>query len=139
MKWLTWPGLDRARDMGLLVLRVGLGLMMMFHGWPKMVGGADKWRKLGGAMSSLGVDFAPEFWGFMAAFAELIGGAALVLGLATRPFALMLAFTMFVAARMHLEAGDGLGGASHAIEDGIAFLGILLLGPGRYSLDQRLR
>ena len=38
---------------------------------------------------------------------------------------------------MHLGKGDGLMGASHAIEAGILFLSLILIGPGRYSLNGR--
>jgi hypothetical protein len=48
-----------------------------------------------------------------------------------------MAATMAVAATMHLRGGDGLPVASHAIEAGIAFLGLLLLGAGAYSFDAR--
>jgi putative oxidoreductase len=139
MNWLTWPALDKLRDVGLLVFRAGFGAMMCTHGYPKMLGGPEKWEKLGGAMASLGIEIYPVFWGFMASFAELVGGAMLVIGLGTRPAAAMLAFTMLVAAKMHLDGGDGLSGASHAIEDGFALIGLLVLGAGRYSVDARLR
>ena len=139
MRALTLSFLERYRDLGLLVMRVGLGGMMAFHGWPKMMGGPAKWEKLGGAMATLGIDFAPEVWGFAAATTELVGGVAVALGLLTRLNALLLCFTMVVAAAMHLDAGDGLFGASHAIEDGFAFLGLAFVGAGKYSLDARLR
>jgi len=126
-------------DLGLLVLRVGLGLMMMGHGWPKLTGGPEKWAKLGGAMGSLGIDFAPTFWGFMASFSELVGGAMVAVGLLTRVHSGLLVCTMGVAAAMHLSNGDGVMGSSHAIEDGIAFLALVLLGAGRFSVDARVR
>jgi putative oxidoreductase len=74
----------------------------------------------------------------MAACAEFFGGLCLLLGLFTRPAALFLAITMTVAATMHLSRGDGIAVASHAIEDGIMFVALLLIGPGRYSLDRML-
>ena len=61
----------------------------------------------------------------------------LVVGLFTRPAAGGMAITMAVAAIMHLTQGDGIGVASHAIEDGIVFLSLLVIGPGRYSIDQQ--
>ncbi len=59
---------------GLLLLRVGIGVSIFFHGLPKMTGGPETWTAIGGTMSNLGINFAPAFWGFMAAFAETIGG-----------------------------------------------------------------
>lgn len=138
MQWITWTGLHRRRDVGLLVFRVGLGASMMAHGWPKFAGGPDLWARLGGAMAKLGITFAPTFWGFMAAFAEFVGGALLIFGLATRPVAAMLCFTMFVAAFGHYVDGDGFRGWSHAAEVGIAFFAMLFVGPGRYSVDARI-
>jgi hypothetical protein len=47
---------------------------------------------------------------------------------------------MAVAATMHLTAPDQcLRMAAHAIEDGIMFLGLIFIGPGRYALDEVLR
>lgn len=132
-------GSEKWRDHGLLLIRVGLGVMFVMHGWPKMAGGAAKWAKLGGAMKHLGIDFAPTLWGFAGSLSELAGGVLLALGLLFRPACVALAATMAVAATMHLGKGDGLMGASHAIEDGIVFLGLLLLGPGRFALDARMR
>jgi putative oxidoreductase len=33
--------LDRYRDAGLLVLRIGIGVMFMLHGFPKVMGGPE--------------------------------------------------------------------------------------------------
>jgi len=52
---------------------------------------------------------------------------------------MLLTINMIVATSMHLNRGDGLGGASHAIEDGIVFLSLILIGPGKYSLDEKLK
>jgi len=128
--------LGRFNDFALLVMRVGLGFMMVMHGYPKMLGGPGKWAKLGEAMQHLGITYAPEFWGFMAAFSETVGGGLLILGLVSRPAALLLFFTMLVASLKHLYAGDGLMGASHSIELAVVFLGMTILGPGKYSMDK---
>jgi putative oxidoreductase len=126
--------LDRQRDLGLLLLRVGIGAMFVFHGWPKMIGGPAKWESLGHATEALGIAFAPTFWGFMAAFAEVGGGLMLALGVAFRPACALLLSTMIVASARHLTQGDGFGKASHAIEAAILFMSLLLIGPGAYRL-----
>jgi len=74
VSWPTFGSLDRHRDLGLLILRVGLGVMMMTHGIPKLAGGPAEWARVGGAMGRLGVHFAPTFWGLMAASSETFGG-----------------------------------------------------------------
>ena len=127
--------LDRYRDPGLLILRIGIGLMFMIHGFPKLMGGPEAWTRLGGATAAIGVDLAPTFMGFMAAFAEFGGGLLLALGLLTRPACLLLCFTMIVATMMHVQNGDGFNRYSHALEASILFFSLFLIGPGRLSLD----
>src|SRR5690606_9083685 len=128
-----FSGLGNYKNTGLLLLRIGLGVMMMMHGLPKLTGGAERWEAVGGAMGNLGITFFPVFWGLMAAITETFGGFLLLLGLAFRPACLLLAFTMLTAALNHLAKGDGLMGASHPIELGIVFIGLLFIGPGKYS------
>ncbi|MDD4215305.1 MAG: DoxX family protein [Bacteroidales bacterium] len=118
-----------------LILRIGIGIMFMFHGMPKLFAGAQTWEFLGSQMSVIGISFAPVFWGFMAALSETLGGLLLILGLFTRPAALLMLFTMFIAALMHFTNGDGLKGASHAIEMAIVFSTVLIAGSGKLSLD----
>ncbi|RKX30389.1 MAG: DoxX family protein [Verrucomicrobia bacterium] len=130
--------MERFTDFGILLLRVGLGIMMAWHGFPKFTGGVAAWTEIGGAMSFVGVTIYPVFWGFCAAVIEFFGGIALVFGLFTRLVSLLLCLTMAVAATMHLSIGDGLQGASHAIELTIVFLAVIFIGPGRFSVDRRL-
>lgn len=122
-------------NLGLLVARIGVGGMMAwFHGYGKIMGGVDRWRGLGEAMSNFNM---PEstyvFWGFMAAVAEFFGGILLALGLLHRLAAFLLVNTMVVAATMHLINEDGK--HIYPTELGFVFLALLITGPGRYSLD----
>ena len=125
------------KDLGLLIARIGLGGMMIFHGLPKLMGGTTKWEALGGSMQNLGITFMPALWGFMASFAEGIGGLLVLLGLLFRPAALLIVFTMIVAVIQHFSAGDGWLVASHAIETGFAFFLFLFTGPGKLSVDKK--
>ena len=127
--------LDRYRDIGLLILRIGIGGMFIMHGLPKLIGGPEKWEMLGGVMKFVGVDFAPMAWGFMAAFSECAGGLLLVLGFFTRPACFALLATMVVAMFMHIGKGDSFVTYSHALEAGILFISLILIGPGKYSID----
>ncbi|GAA4387116.1 hypothetical protein GCM10023186_32430 [Hymenobacter koreensis] len=128
----------RTADLGLLLLRLGLGIMFVLHGYPKLMGGPEKWLGLGGEMKYLGIQFAPTFWGFMAAVSETIGGQLLLLGLFFRWACVALLLTMIVAAISHIGAGDGFGGYSHAVESAVLFLALAFIGPGRFSVDQVL-
>ncbi|MBC8082729.1 MAG: DoxX family protein [Hymenobacter sp.] len=128
----------RTHDFGLLLIRVGIGVMFTIHGYPKLVGGPEKWAELGGVMKLVGIDFAPAVWGFLAAVTEAVGGQLLALGLFFRVVCGLLVATMAVATLMHVVSGDGFDGYSHALEAGLLFLGLAFAGPGRYSLDQLL-
>lgn len=125
-------------DIGLLVLRLGIGIQLALHGWPKISGGVDLWEKLGAKMSMVGIDFMHTFWGFMAAFAEFGGGILLMLGWFTRPAAFLAAFTMIIATIYHWsEDGATFMDASHSFELFFVFAGLYITGPGKYSLDRR--
>ncbi len=123
-----------------LVLRVGLGFMFIVaHGWPKLSGGPDRWTAVGNPMKNIGIEFAPQFWGLMAAGTEFFGGILLCVGLLVRPVSAMLIFVMFIATlSTYARTGSLLGGSAHPIEVGIAFIALLLLGAGKYSLDKKM-
>ncbi|MCE5195211.1 MAG: DoxX family protein [Nitrospiraceae bacterium] len=128
--------LSKYSDLGLLVMRLGLGAMFMYHGLPKLLAGPEKWIKVGSAMKYINVDFAPVFWGFMASFAEVFGAICLIFGFFFVPACILLTFTMTIAAVMHIGRGDSLQTASHAIENGIVFFSLMLIGPGKHSIEK---
>ena len=131
--------LDKYRDAGLLILRVGIGVMFVFNGYPKLIAGPETWAMIGVSMKVLGIGFAQTAWGFMAALSECAGGILLVLGFLTRPACFFLLMTMVVATMMHIGKGDPFLKYSHAMESGILFLSLILIGPGKYSLDGQYR
>lgn len=132
---LAWLG--QYRDVGILLLRAGIGIMMIQHGWPKLAGGQQVWEKVGGAMGNLGISFWPVFWGFLAAMSETLGGALLAAGFLTRYAALFLTFTMAVATITMYRANQGAFSEwSHAAEIGIVCLSLVIIGAGKYSVDR---
>jgi putative oxidoreductase len=132
--------LGNYRNFGLLIIRVGLGIMFIYHGYPKLTGGVKTWEMIGGATSTVGIHFFPVVWGLLAALAETVGGFLLIIGLAFRPACLFLLINLTVASLFHLHQSGPEGGlmaASHAIEDAIMFAGLLFVGPGKYSVDKK--
>lgn len=124
-------------DLGLLILRIGIGIIFFFHGWSKLTGGVEAWTQLGSTMSIVGITFAPAFWGFMAAFAEVVGGVFILIGLMLRPMSLLLIFTMVIALLTHMTFNDPFGIYSNALKALVVFVALLITGPGKYSLDYR--
>lgn len=133
---MIWTHLSKFRDLGLLFLRGAIGLYLAFgHGWGKIAGGPEQWAGLGGTMEVFGLGFAPTFWGFMSAFAEFFCALLVVLGLLTRPAALIVVLNMLVAATAHMT-GAISGGPEMALLYAIVFLSLVFVGPGKYSVDE---
>lgn len=86
----------------------------------------------------LGINFAPVFLGFLSAAIETIGGVLLILGLFMRTACFFLCLNLIMAIVMHFSTGGGFVVASHAIDLEIVFLSLVLIGPGKYSLDETL-
>ena len=133
--------LSKYRDSGLLLLRILIGLSFLAHGLPKIEGGPEYWIKLGKSMQFVGVTAYPIFWGLMSDLSESVGGALLLIGFCFRPACLFLVINMAVATVMHFNTTPGGFGekwfvASHAIELGSVFLSLLLIGPGKFSVDR---
>ncbi|MCH8247842.1 MAG: DoxX family protein [Bacteroidetes bacterium] len=134
---MIWKSSEKYTDVGLLVLRVGFGVgFIYYHGWDKITGGPERWEGLGGAMSRLGINFLPTFWGFMMSFAESVGALMIAAGFLFRPLCAILAFGMFVAWLGHVVSGRGNPG--HPFKNFFVLVGVMLIGPGKYSVDSWL-
>ena len=134
--------LGKYRDSVPLVLRIMLGLTLIFsHGLPKIMA-PDRWEREGQAMANLGITFAPVFFGFMAGATELTAGILFLIGLAVRPASVMVLFIMFVAALNNVVTAGGLsglqGGRSHPMDFAAGTLALLILGAGRMSIDRKI-
>ena len=131
---MIFDRLERHRDLGLLIARVGFGLAFFwFHGWPKIIGGPEMWTGVGSAVGNFGIDFGHQWFGLAAGIVESLGGLCIAAGLFFRPASLLLAGVMLVAAVNHIATGQGT--PAHAIKNMFVALGFVFIGPGRYSLD----
>lgn len=129
---------EKYTSLGLLFLRLAIGILFIYHGWPKLTGGREVWIGVGSAMTTVGIDFGFTYWGLMASCAEFFGGILLIIGLLTRPAAFFMFFTMLIAMIMHLSLGQGLGGIGASLHAAIIFLMLIFTGPGKISLDKKL-
>ena len=129
-----WP------DLGKLVLRIGMGLEMVWYGWPKIMAGTAVWEHSGAALSGvLGIHFWPVVWGFIVSLTQLLGGALIVIGFLTRAMSFALAFFMGIAAIMVFQVTGGIFKEwSHPAEAAVVFLCIGLMGAGRFAIDRSL-
>jgi putative oxidoreductase len=145
---LAAPVLLVARQLGRLaglipvVVRVIVGFMMFAHGVDKLSGGAAGIAGFGGFLSSAGLP-AGLLLAWFVTLLELVGGAMLILGLLSRVIAGLLIVELIVAiALVTGQAGLISGEQGVGYERDLAyitgFLVVLLLGPGRPSLDHLL-
>lgn len=121
-------------DFGKLLLRLVVGGLMLFHGLHKLIGGVD------GISAMLVAKGLPGFIAYGVLVGEVVAPILLILGVLTRPAALVLAFTMIVAWLM-----VGLGETVELEKTGawaieslvyffVAALAIAFIGAGKYSL-----
>jgi putative oxidoreductase len=119
-------------DWGILILRVGISLLMMNHGYSKLLGFMH-----GDHSFTDPIGLGEELSLIMTIGAEFFCSIFLVLGFLTRPALVALIFTMLVVLFI-VHSNDPFDKKEHALLYIIPYLTILLSGPGRFSLDKRL-
>ena len=128
---------ENSIDWGLTALRIIPSFYLFYyHGLRKIMNGPRTWNWLGeAAMPLVGIDFGHMFFGFLAALSEGVLTWLVIFGLWTRASSILIMITMFLAGLYHLV--DGEPGELAFIYFTI-YLVIIILGPGKYSLDHKL-
>ena len=142
MKTLITKILKSAPSFAPLALRIPIGIILIAHGSQKLFGwfGGYGLEGTGQWMTSIGL--TPGYlMALMAGSSEFFGGVLLLLGLLTRPTALILSFTMIVAI-FSVHIGNGLFLANNGYEFGLALqaatASLAVSGAGKLSLDNLL-
>lgn len=122
-------------DLGLFLIRLAVGVVFITHGYGKLMNISGTT----GFFSSIGIPMA-EFFAWVVALVELIGGIALVLGLWVPVFGLLLAIIMFFAIVLVKWVGPNGGFSSSEFEIVLLFasLGIMFSGAGKCALDNKM-
>jgi len=131
---------EQGKDSLFLLARVLLMVLFVLFGWQKLVG----FSGTVGYMTSVGAP-APTLSAIVAIVMEFVVGIAIVIGLYTRPLALLLALYTLGAAIIghHYWTMTGMEQYANMINfyKNVSIIGGLLLlaatGPGRYSLDRK--
>src|SRR4051794_27291524 len=121
-------------DTGRLLLRVGLGVLILLHGISKLMNG------IGPILEGVEKAGLPRDFGYLVYVGEVVAPILLIVGFLTRPAALIIAINMVFAVYL-VHAGQLLmltkqGGWALELQ-GMYFLAavvVALLGAGRYSV-----
>ena len=126
-------------DTALLILRVAIGTIFLAHGSQKLFG-AGNINGFAGMLQGLG--FAPPvLWAYAAALSEGLGGLLLLLGIAPRLSAGLIAIVMLVAiVKVHGAKGFFMaqGGFEYQFLILISCIALILTGGGKFSLFNKL-
>ncbi len=133
-KFFQIPALSSNVSIGLLLVRLVMGVAFILHGW----------GKIQAPFSWMPNSNIPGIFLFLAALSEFGGGIALILGCLTSLASLGLAFTMAVAVYFHAVVfGDPFvskGGGSYEL--GMLYFALsimfVLAGPGKFSIDKTI-
>lgn len=123
------PKYENVTSAGLLVLRVGIGSLMLMHGIQKIQGFSEL---SGGFPDPIGLGSSLSL--ILAIAAEVGASILLILGAAARIAVIPLAFTMLVALFV-VHAEDPWKVKELAATYLLVYASLLLTGPGRFSLD----
>jgi putative oxidoreductase len=121
-------------DLGKLVLRLTLGILTLLHGINKIMTGP------GAIMGLVSKHSLPPSLGYLVYVGEVLAPVLLVIGLWTRPAALVIAINMIVAVFLAHSAQiaqlSQSGGWAIELQGFYFFtaIAIMLLGAGRYSI-----
>jgi len=137
---LLIPGLSRfydwAEPISWLLIRVTVGLMIIPHGWPKLMMGVGATANM--ALVKRGI-YPAEPLAIALITLETLGGLCVALGLFTRFWAAAITIEMGVIVYHHLpKFGWTDRGYEYPLMWGLVMLAVALRGGGPYSLDRRL-
>jgi putative oxidoreductase len=135
----------RGHDLGLLVARLVLAWVFLYHGSQKLFGWFDGGGPAGTGDYFAGLGLAPgQAWAVLIGLLELAGGLSLAVGLLARVFGALLALEM-LAIIVKVNWANGLiaekAAGGYEINLSLGALGLLvaLLGAGAWSLDAALQ
>jgi putative oxidoreductase len=138
---LLIPGLrafyEWAEPVSYLIIRLTVGLMLIPHGWPKLMAGIGP--VAANALTKRGITPAEPLAVALIAI-ETIGGLCIALGLFTRFWAAAATIEMCVIVYHHLpKFGWTERGYEYPLMWGLIMLAVALRGGGPYSLDRLLK
>lgn len=123
-------------DLALLILRLALGIVLLYHGIPKLL----HFSATVGGFQTIGLP-APSISAAFALLAEVVGGILVLLGVAVDIAAILVMIDMLGAITLvHWSNGFdfGKGGWEHPFTVLVMALVLALAGPGQLSVGKQV-
>lgn len=117
-------------------MRVSLGVLFVILTGPVLLAGPARWAAFGGAVKNIGLHSHFEVWGFFGALAGCVGAALMIFGLFFRVGVLLVLAITLIYTLAAVHGGGGMRAALAAIELCLMLVGLLFVGPGKYSVDK---
>jgi len=124
-------------NVGLLLARIGIGVLFLTRGLLNLFGGSVRWIQIGSRMEYLNIHSAFPLWGILAAFLVTCGGILIMIGLRLRPVAVILAFLSFLALASQAQ-NIGIVDLAQSLSALLILAGLFCTGAGSFSLDAYL-
>lgn len=127
--------LEKLKPLALLLLRLGLGVIFIYHGYPRIFTHAHQ------TMEEFPRMGFPSYFALVAGVIEFFGGWLLILGLFTRIAALLLAGEMAIAiVRVHIPQGGVMAVSNYQFPLALAVgaFALVAVGAGAISIDRAI-
>ncbi|MGH7449939.1 MAG: DoxX family protein [bacterium] len=138
---------ENFNSLGLLIMRLGLGIIIFAHGAQKMLGWFGGYGWSGTMQFMTGTLGYPAFLAAIAIIVEFFGPLFIITGAATRLAAILLMIHQLFAAQLHLANGffmnyfSKLAPGQEGFEYNLVLIalsfGLFFTGPGAYALDAK--
>lgn len=132
---LLMPGLVRHADVGLLALRVGIGLFLIYGVWDNIVS-TERMQEFTSFLRKFGFA-SPVLMAHLSVWAQFLVGVSFVLGAMSRWAGVLCAINFTVAIWM-VDRFSGIRGAFPAFCLALIGVYLALRGAGRFSVDALL-
>ncbi len=128
---------ERKKNFALLIIRLGLTAALWSHCLPKLIEGVHSWQSVGTMLAFINVGVPPTLLGVAFLLIEALGATSLLLGYYFR-IACIVLFLLFGLYFFNYFSIGYKTLMSWSIGIATVFLGLFLLGPGRFAFAVKL-
>jgi len=128
---------ERQSNFGLLIMRLGLAVALLFHSLPILFAGSHKWQSVGTTLAFINLGVPETILGFSMLLLQALGAVSLMFGYFFR----IACIVLFIIFGLYFFNYFSIGYQTLMLwSAGLAtvFFGMIYVGPGRYSIAVKL-